>query len=1103
MGRFPVYLLLCLVVTKYCCCYKDFLPDLNGVVRPNDPYIYIGNNLTLTCNLTKYDEVTYNSQYLSFSRRNDEPVPSKYISIVSTRSIILRFPITSPEDEAHYLCKLNRSANRPELIGSQFVRVEYEPKPVTEISCRVYNWENMTCTWDLGVKFVHPNTIEVKLVWVVQKDQFDCPHQTNTSCSWWKNDGPDSFMSDTTYFVGVSIENKLTSVYYPEKTKAITVDTTQIVEPAPVKRMRAEKNSTCITVYWQHEKTRRDKVYKVNFKHEMARHWETKEVGDAENLTLCGLRPNSLYYVQVSCLPKLFSGQEKGFWSKPAELSVKTDEDVPIKAPEIHPGSYTESPCQQLCKKVMLYWKPLSMIESNGNISYYRIDYHDISDSNHWETVRAEKTQHQLMLLSNHGYRIQIRAATVKGTSNVVSEVFIPPETQKPSIPDHIVETDSQSQNTRGSIHWKPIEQQSSRYWQHLISYTVFWCRAYKIDQRCQESIQSTDVSLTDTQLDLHIDQFETYLFGVAVNALTSSGEVISSGFKWNTCTYVDNTRPEVAPTNIRLSLYQPNAGLSIKWDKISCEETNAFITFYKVNVCPSDKEHNCSGSVVTYKVAREQSDIQIYDLNEGSRYKIWINAASNAGLSEDSESLYSIVVDRRLNSGEIVGIVVASLFMVIVFLFAFILCSRRVYVTVKQRYFDPVPIEIPHSLPPLPPIPMPPRQKSPDSDESDGIYEKIVDGPPSPGSSTESTTGVDAPLISHKLKFSTLKNHIYGYKKDRHRNSSDSGRDSMSHSADTLLMRLHPSHLRRKKMKKSNKSESDSGVMVNGRGQVCIYTHSSQSEDGTCQDNYIDDQMEDEKNVNDKIHDTVNPYSCVDIVDTLDSKSEQLFPNLSEKVSNNTSHCNGSTLSLPPGFCKTPIIVCKSLNSRAQSADNELDYDSRRLSSMKETKEFESSDLCSEDGTLDSCGDMEHETSESLSSRGPDSLNSRSSYDSQVPDMSSYIKVTDDTHVELGSDLNSYFVEQINCGCHRNNTTVPIIVGDGYVTEAAMRPPVQQYCQCQRNSISNGQSCNDQTSFGEFTSDVRPGSQVYNLPPHFFGSMSSVPVDPDRTTEL
>jgi hypothetical protein len=56
----------------------------------------------------------------------------------------------------------------------------------------------------------------------------------------------------------------------------------------------------------------------------------------------------------------------------------------------------------------------------------------------------------------------------------------------------------------------------------------------------------------------------------------------------------------------------------------------------------------------------------------------------------------------------------------------------------------------------------MPPRQNSPDSDSSDGIYEKIIEGPPSPGSSTESTTGVEAPLISNKWKFSSLKVVLY-----------------------------------------------------------------------------------------------------------------------------------------------------------------------------------------------------------------------------------------------------------------------------------------------------------------------------------------------------
>ena len=94
-----------------------------SVVLPVDPYIYIGNNLTLMCNLTRYS-TDYHSQFLTFSRKNDEVIPSEYIQITSTRSIILRYPIRSPDDGGNYLCKLNRTSGRPEIIGLQAVDVE-------------------------------------------------------------------------------------------------------------------------------------------------------------------------------------------------------------------------------------------------------------------------------------------------------------------------------------------------------------------------------------------------------------------------------------------------------------------------------------------------------------------------------------------------------------------------------------------------------------------------------------------------------------------------------------------------------------------------------------------------------------------------------------------------------------------------------------------------------------------------------------------------------------------------------------------------------------------------------------------------------------------
>ena len=354
-------------------------------------------------------------------------------------------------------------------------------------------------------------------------------------------------------------------------------------------------------------------------------------------------------------------------------------------------------------------------------------------------------------------------------------------------------------------------------------------------------------------------------------------------------------------------------------------------------------------------------------------------------------------------------------------------------------------------------------------------------------------------------LSFFYFQQHIYGHhKKDRGRHSSDSGRGSLSQSADTLLMRLHPSHLKKyKKNKKSNKSESDSGVIVDGRGQVCTYSNSNQSEKSRGRDNCSTNTYN-FSCANGKLScGEVNPYSCVDIVDKVDSKSEQLGRKLSSCDKSDISKCKGSTLSLPPGLCKLSTFTSKSLDIRAQSAGNDLDSDHRRLSSMREMREFESSDMNSEAGTLDSLDDIEHETTDSYSSREQDSSIYRTD-GSHVPGMNSYLKFVDSKKMESVEDLSEV---ECSCDCHKNNG-VQMMVGDGYVTEAAMISHSEESCECVRGKVYNNQVQEGDnvpkvaglTDIGK--NGLRPSSQVYNLPPHFFGSMGTV-IDPSRTTEL
>lgn len=355
--------------------------------------------------------------------------------------------------------------------------------------------------------------------------------------------------------------------------------------------------------------------------------------------------------------------------------------------------------------------------------------------------------------------------------------------------------------------------------------------------------------------------------------------------------------------------------------------------------------------------------------------------------------------------------------------------------------------------------------------------------------------------------------------------------------------MRLHPSHLRKSKNKKAKekiKSESDSGVITDSHscrvGQVAVaylndqsnnvaYNNTQSNSDFQeyCQNNHqshscmcasdqsnavechnnrvsMDDKFEHRKNTGE-----ANPYSCVNIVDQINSLSEKLKRKVSTGALTDQlcdgSSCvkqsnSGSTLSLPPPCQKGAGFATAPLDFRTKSADNELDFEGHKLSCMSEAKEYDTSDTYSEDGTLDSVEDVEHETSTG-------SLGSSA----QQP-MTSYIHFKDSATLEpcdrTKSALQSFNVIH-DCHC---KSKLPVLTPDGYLTEAAIN---QTVCTCAKGEQMSGNDGQPDCGWTTGTvqdvevikSSLRPDSQVLNLPPHFFGSMSMVPIDPSNTTEL
>lgn len=92
------------------------------VVLPHDPYVFIGHELRLYCNITDL-AVPETSTSLYFTKSNNV-FPSSRIQILNSRSIQLILPIYSPSDKGNYVCKLNKTRGNVQVVGNQIVSVE-------------------------------------------------------------------------------------------------------------------------------------------------------------------------------------------------------------------------------------------------------------------------------------------------------------------------------------------------------------------------------------------------------------------------------------------------------------------------------------------------------------------------------------------------------------------------------------------------------------------------------------------------------------------------------------------------------------------------------------------------------------------------------------------------------------------------------------------------------------------------------------------------------------------------------------------------------------------------------------------------------------------
>ncbi|XP_048255903.1 uncharacterized protein LOC124114809 [Haliotis rufescens] len=662
----------------------------HGEVLPSNPFRFINETLTLNCTVTS-DSIPGNFSGSLFFVKDFEDVekvlPMQYITPLGDRAIQLDFPITSRIHQGGYVCKLNKTDGSSVIIGSQNVSVDYRPKKVEKIDCRVFDWRNMTCTWDLGVDFIHKDMVKSELIWIIGRFRPSaCPHQGKTSCSWKENDGRNSFKVSVRYQMLVTVRCVKASNGTAATSDWVAVTGLTLVEPAPVHSLTvANRTSRCLYLEWNHTEYERNIMYTVHVLQEQD--YILKFNTSEREVTLCDLHPARTYKLRVSCIPLRYkSNKTEGFYSDWTTLNVDTLEDVPSGVPGVQRGSFVYNDCNQLdtCG-VTIYWKPVPLKESNGEITLYRIKKEDTRHgTSEMMEVAGSATSYDLIVRKDREYSITLRAGTQVGMSGESKPIVIPPYKQVPYPSDIVVEADSSTLY----ITWGVPPGAQDPHQGRVTGYTLYYCNGSKITSKCEEAIQwrhfAPDVMEDELVMPGNLDN---QLIGVSALREIASQNV-SSGIQWCLCVHQRTGIPP-SPRGVVFSSHQPDNALSVEWTKFVCAETPIYVSYYVVSHCIANNHGGCAGPSVQVNVSTTKKSQVIQGLSAGVKYRVTLRAVSRSGEGPESEAITRVVVNSDLTDVQIAGIIVGGLVGVCVLLGVLTYCVRYIHSKYKSMSLD------------------------------------------------------------------------------------------------------------------------------------------------------------------------------------------------------------------------------------------------------------------------------------------------------------------------------------------------------------------------------------------------------------------------------
>nr|XP_035142553.2 cytokine receptor-like factor 1 isoform X1 [Callithrix jacchus] len=327
-----------------------------AVISPQDPTLLIGSSLQATCSVHGDPPgATAEGLYWTLNGRRLPPELSRVLNTSTLALALANLNGSRQQSGDNLVCHardgsilagsclyVGRVTNHAgisqhgaETVLSALLPLQVPPEKPFNISCWSKNMKDLTCRWTPGAHgetFLHTNySLKYKLRWYGQDNTCEEYHTVGPhSCHI-----PKDLALFTPYEIWVEATNRLGSA----RSDVLTLDILDVVttDPPPdVHVSRVGGLEDQLSVRWVSPPALKDFLfqakYQIRYRVEDSVDW--KVVDDVSNQTSCrlaGLKPGTVYFVQVRCNPfGIYGSKKAGIWS---EWSHPTAASTPRSAP--------------------------------------------------------------------------------------------------------------------------------------------------------------------------------------------------------------------------------------------------------------------------------------------------------------------------------------------------------------------------------------------------------------------------------------------------------------------------------------------------------------------------------------------------------------------------------------------------------------------------------------------------------------------------------------------------------------------------------------------------------------------------------------------------